>query len=163
MTKNCFLIPITLQQVCFFFLQRVWDNFRFVVVVDIQSLYRGQLCDLKDCSLPGFSVHGIFLARMLQQIATPFSRGSSQPRDQTALAGRFFTAEPSGKTIQIPEFQISPVENFYFIFMNLPQLYLETPVPSQPSLHDASKTISFITLRVSTVCLFSSFYLSLLK
>ena len=34
-------------------------------------------------SPPGFSVHGIFQARMLEWVAFSFSRGSSQPRDQT--------------------------------------------------------------------------------
>ena len=41
------------------------------------------LCDPKDCSLPGSSVHGILQARILEWVAIPFSRGSSQPRDQT--------------------------------------------------------------------------------
>ena len=35
------------------------------------------LCDLMDCSLPGSSVHGILQARILQWLATPFSKGSS--------------------------------------------------------------------------------------
>ena len=51
-------------------------------------------CDPMDCSLPGFSVHGIFQARVLEWVATPFSRGSSQPRDRTQvsrIAGRRFT------------------------------------------------------------------------
>ena len=39
------------------------------------------LCDPMDCSLPGFSVHGILQARILEWIAIPSSRGSSQPRD----------------------------------------------------------------------------------
>ena len=34
-------------------------------------------------SLPGFSVHGILQARILEWVAKPFSRGSSQPRNQT--------------------------------------------------------------------------------
>ena len=34
-----------------------------------------------DCSLPGSSVHGILQARILEWVAIPFSRGSSQPRD----------------------------------------------------------------------------------
>ena len=35
---------------------------------------------------------GIFQARILEWVAVPISRGSSQPRDRTpALAGRFFT------------------------------------------------------------------------
>ena len=39
------------------------------------------LCDPKDCSLPGFSVHGIFQAKVLEWVAISFSRGFSQPRD----------------------------------------------------------------------------------
>ena len=41
------------------------------------------LCDPMDCSLSGFSVHGILQARILEWNALPSSRGSSQPRDQT--------------------------------------------------------------------------------
>ena len=51
------------------------------------------LCKM-DCSPPGSSVHGILQARILEWIAMPSSRGSSQPRDQTqvsCIAGRFFT------------------------------------------------------------------------
>jgi len=47
-----------------------------------------------DCSPPGSSVHGILQARILEWVAIPFSRGSSQPRDRTQVshtAGRFFT------------------------------------------------------------------------
>ena len=43
------------------------------------------------------SVHGISQARILEWVVISFSRGSSQPRDQTcilALAGRYFTADP---------------------------------------------------------------------
>ena len=36
-----------------------------------------------DCSPPGFSVHGIIQARILEWVAVPFSRGSSQPWDGT--------------------------------------------------------------------------------
>ena len=53
------------------------------------------LCDPVDCSLPGFSAHGIFQARVLEGVAMPSSRGSSQPRDRTQvshIAGRFFTS-----------------------------------------------------------------------
>ena len=51
------------------------------------------LCDLMDCSPPGSSVHGILKARILECVAIPFSRGSSQPRDWSwvsYIAGRFF-------------------------------------------------------------------------
>ena len=52
------------------------------------------LCDPVDCSLPGSSIHGIFQARVLEWLAIPFSRGSSQPRNPTWVsrtAGGFFT------------------------------------------------------------------------
>ena len=42
-----------------------------------------------------YTVHGIFYARMVEWAAFPFSRGSSQSRDQTQvshIAGRFFTS-----------------------------------------------------------------------
>ena len=35
------------------------------------------------CSLPGFSVHGIFQAKVLELVAISFSRGFSQPTDGT--------------------------------------------------------------------------------
>ena len=51
-------------------------------------------CDPMDCSPPGSSAHGILQARILEWVAMPFTRGSSQSRDQTrvsSIAGRFFT------------------------------------------------------------------------
>ena len=48
------------------------------------------LCDLMD-----YTVHGILQARILDWVGFPFSRGSSQPRDQTqvsCIAGGFFTS-----------------------------------------------------------------------
>ena len=41
------------------------------------------LCDPMDCSPPGPSFHGILQDRILEWVAMPFSRGSSQPRDWT--------------------------------------------------------------------------------
>ena len=55
------------------------------------------LCDPMDCSLPGSSVHGILLARIVEWVTMPSYRGSSSSRDQTpvscvsCIAGRFFT------------------------------------------------------------------------
>ena len=40
-----------------------------------------------DCSLPGFSVHGIFQARILERVAISYSRGSSWPMDWTRFLG----------------------------------------------------------------------------
>ena len=46
------------------------------------------LCDPVD-----YTVHGILQARILEWVSFPFSRGSSQPKDQTQvshIAGGFF-------------------------------------------------------------------------
>ena len=54
---------------------------------------RSTLCDPMDCSLPGSSVHGILQAGILEWVAMPSFRVSSQPRDQTQVfctAGGFF-------------------------------------------------------------------------
>ena len=48
------------------------------------------LCNTKD-----YTIHGILQARILEWVAIPFSRVSSQPRNWTQLsliAGRFFTS-----------------------------------------------------------------------
>ena len=62
--------------------------------VKVKSLSHVRLCDPMDCSLPGFSIHGIFQARVPEWVSFSFSRGSSQPRDRTqvsCIAGRCFT------------------------------------------------------------------------
>ena len=46
------------------------------------------LCNLMNCSPPGSSVHGILQAKILERVAMPSSRGSSQPRDWILLQGR---------------------------------------------------------------------------
>ena len=51
------------------------------------------LCDPMDCSPLGSSVLGILQARIMEWLAIPFFRGSSQNRDQTwvsCIADRFF-------------------------------------------------------------------------
>ena len=51
------------------------------------------LCGPVDCSLPGFSIHGILQARILEWVTISFSRGSSRPRDRTQVSctgGRCF-------------------------------------------------------------------------
>ena len=48
----------------------------------VVALSCSTLCDFRDCSLPGSSVHGILQARVLEWVAMPSSRGSSWPKDQ---------------------------------------------------------------------------------
>ena len=52
------------------------------------------LCDFMDCSLSASSVHGILQARISEWVDIPYSRGSSQSRDQiwiSGITGGFFT------------------------------------------------------------------------
>ena len=56
-----------------------------------------------DCSPPGSSAHGILQARILGWVATPFSRGLSQPRDRTpvsCIASRFFSVWATREALQ---------------------------------------------------------------
>ena len=58
------------------------------------------LCNPMNYSLPASSVHGILQARILEWVAIPFSRGSSQSRDQTrspSLQADSLLSEPSEK------------------------------------------------------------------
>ena len=68
-----------------------------------------------DCCPPGSSVHGTLQARILEWVAMPSSKGSSQHRDRAraslvslALAGRFFTL--GGKELGDP-FEVLSVSN----------------------------------------------------
>ena len=63
------------------------------------------LCDPMNCSPPSSSVHGISQARILEWVAIPFSRRSSQPRDPSCvscvsyIAGDSSPSKPPGETI----------------------------------------------------------------
>ena len=79
-------------------------------------LSRVQLfCNPVDCSLPGFSVHGISQARGLEWGAISYSRGSLQriKPEFLALAGGFFTIEPSREPLLVIMLSFS---EFLFIF-----------------------------------------------
>ena len=91
------------------------ENRRFKVKI-VQS--RPTLCNPMD-----YTVHGILQARILEWVAFPFSRGSSQPRDWTQvshIAGRFFTSwanreaqeywsgEPIPSPVDLPDAGIKP-------------------------------------------------------
>ena len=65
------------------------------------------LCDPMDSSPPGSFAHGILQARILEWVAMPFSRGSSQPSDWiqvSCIAGRFFTAWATRESLGIVTF-----------------------------------------------------------
>ena len=66
---------------------------RVHVLCSVQSCLT--LNSSRDCNPPGSSVHESLQTRILEWVAMVFSRGSSQPRDQTqvspiARGGRYF-------------------------------------------------------------------------
>ena len=85
-------------------------------VSEWKSLSCVWLCDPMD-----YTAHGILQARILEWVAFPLSRGSSQPRDQTQvshIAGEFFTSSmgterlysrPPDLTLFIFSYACSPV------------------------------------------------------
>ena len=85
---------------------------KFVPVLTYLKFLRGlsesevkvaQSC-LTLCNPIDYSVHGILQLRILEWVAFPFSRGSSQPRDQTQLshiAGGFFTSGATRKALML--------------------------------------------------------------
>ena len=61
------------------------------------------------CNPVDYTVHGILQARTLEQVAFPFSRGSSQPRNWTwvsCIAGGFFT---NWATSEAPIIWVCPI------------------------------------------------------
>ena len=86
------------QNLLFFFQLLVVDTVKFMIWSYKSSyIWKWKWKSLSCCGLCDFmdyTVHRILQARMLEWVAFPFSRGSSQPRDQTQVshvAGRFFT------------------------------------------------------------------------
>ena len=85
------------------------------------------LCDPMDCSPPGSSVHGNLQARILEWVAVPFSRGSSQHRVEPAspaLQADSLPSEPPGKPLTLPNytFKMAKMVNF---MLYLPQLKIK--------------------------------------
>ena len=67
-----------------------WEDLEGWSKVKWKSLSHVQLFATVD-----YTVHGILQARILEWVAIPYSRGSSQPRNRTQvshIAGRFFTS-----------------------------------------------------------------------
>ena len=62
------------------------------------------LCDPMGCSPPGSSVHGIFQARIVEQVATSYRGDLPDPGiepaslESPALAGGFFTSSATWET-----------------------------------------------------------------
>ena len=79
----------------------IFDVFQSIAVCCAQSLELcPTLCNSTDHCPTGFSICGITPARILEWVAMPYSRRSSQPRDRayiSCISSGFFPAEPPGK------------------------------------------------------------------
>ena len=68
-----------------------------------------QLCltlgDLMDCSPPGFSVHGILQARILEWVDVPFFKGFLNPG-----------IEPGSPTLQVDSLPSEPPDKAYALY-----------------------------------------------
>ena len=88
----CFQTLFLLDSVFTIFFSLTVGTFNLEVCLVTQSC--PTLCNPMDCSSPDSSVLGILQARILEWVAMPSSRGSSQPRDWTQVshtADGFFT------------------------------------------------------------------------
>ena len=78
-----------------------WTELNWVLVAQSCSI----LCNPMDYSLPGYSVHGILQARILEWIPLPPSGYLPDPGIESislaspAMVGRFFTTDPPGKPL----------------------------------------------------------------
>ena len=83
------------------------------------------LCDPMDCSLPGSSVHRILQARILEQVAIPFYRGSSQPCNRIQVswdAGKFFTIWATREAFRL-EYRVTNTTSWWNIgLLTLPHM-----------------------------------------
>ena len=94
-----------------------------------------------DCSPPGFSVHGISQARILERVAISSSGNLSNPRIEPVsptLTGGYFCSEPPGKPSLILvlhlwwSFKMSWITAWFLVLFNV--LFLESFIDFYKSL-----------------------------
>jgi len=78
---NIFIMTSAIQHISKCVLNVYWIFVYKCVCVCVCVLSCLTVCSPIDCSPPGFSVHGIFQARILEYVAISYSWGSSRPRD----------------------------------------------------------------------------------
>ena len=82
-----------------------------------------------DCSLPAFSIHGIFQARVPEWVAISFSRESSQPRDRTCFSHQADALPSKPRSIKVNFIPLLPSIFFFFLIMLL-KMAVSTLLPS---------------------------------
>ena len=80
------------------------------------------------CNPMDYTVHGILQPRILEWVAFPFSRGSSQPRDRTQvsrIAGGFFTSWATREAQSLLEFPCLWVTSSFLCALRLYHIVLQ--------------------------------------
>ena len=78
-----------------------------IIIINASLVTQSRLTfyNILDCSLPGFSVHKTFQARILEWVAISFFRRSYRPMDQNCISsiacisGRFLTSWAIGEAL----------------------------------------------------------------
>ena len=135
---------------CTLFLQ-----FRVFIIVQSKDQLVTQsgltFCDSMDCSLPRLLCPRIVQAKILEWVAIPFCRRSSQPRDWiciSCIAGRFFT-EPQGSTSSF-EIQLLLHERIEWAHTGEKTLGEEKREISEETLHHCHKGDAHMTYLLSS-------------
>ena len=109
------------------------------------------------CHPMGYPVHGILQARMLEWVAFPFSRGSSQPKDQTQvslIAGGFFTSWATREglsheniTIFLQSMSLWPIDSSSHLLASLTNVDIST----QCFLASLSTVVLYLMVRAFSI------------
>ena len=158
-SKTYFGVPVILKM-------SEWMNESWSIMSD--SLPPVVSDSLQDYSVPGFSVHGIFQARILEWVAISFSRGSSWLRGWTwvsCTAGRIFTIWAMGNPIPLMEWMLYWKELIISLWSyNIEVEYLnwspkDTPLWSLESVntvrhhsHDCVLWYGTVDLKIQRLC-----------
>ena len=121
-----------------------------------------------DCRPLGSSVHGILQARMLEWVALPFSRGSSQSRDWnqvSCIAGKFLTIKiPNPLLIQFSfqnKIQDLTLELYFFFFFQAEQVYICSPQSLSQYLYYSLCSLQSHPIKLQTASLIQAFLLEM--
>ena len=130
-----------------------WCNFAWCwwkVLGIIPHFVGGWACPTL-CNLMDYTVHGIFQARILEWVAVPFSRGSSQPRDQTQvshIAGRFFTSlshQGSPRTLEWVAYPLYsrffPTQKLSWGLLHCRWILYQLSYQGSPECHDSASEL----------------------
>ena len=144
----------------------MWGDERILHAKWLQSC--PTLCNPRDCSPPDTSVHGILQSRILEWVARPSSRGSSQPRDRTQVsikhakeeaclcvpctAGRLLPFAPSGKYNSNLQIHYNPYQNHNGRFCKNVKAY--------PKIHRNCKELWLIKIILKQMSKFGGFTFS---